>query len=124
MSRQSTALAPKRILAVPICLLLMALSTDPVWCQAISGTAVGTVRDASGAVVGGATVNATNVNTGIAQSTRSGGAGDYTIPNLAPGRYRITAQSKGFATAVVTDAPIQVEQTTRVDFSLSPGQAT
>jgi hypothetical protein len=95
-----------------------------VLAQAISGTAVGIVRDATGATVGDVTVTATNNETGISQSTITSGAGDYTIPNLAPGRYKITAQLKGFATAVVSDAPIQVQQTTRVDFSFSPGQTT
>jgi hypothetical protein len=105
-------------------LFYLVLTANPARAQAISGTAVGTVRDASGAFVSNATVTATNTETGIAQSTVTAGSGDYTIPNLAPGRYKITTQSKGFATAVVPDAPIQVQETTRVDFTLSPGQMT
>ncbi|MBV8831349.1 MAG: carboxypeptidase regulatory-like domain-containing protein, partial [Acidobacteriaceae bacterium] len=109
--------------AISFCFCLV-LSAGSVWAQAITGTAVGTVRDATGAVLSNANVTATNAQTGVAQSTVTTGAGDYTIPNLAPGRYKITAQSKGFATSVSPDVPIQVEQTTRVDFSLSPGQTT
>ena len=109
------------------CLLLLALLavfSSNLLAQAITGTVVGTVRDASGAVVPGATVTATNTNTGIAQSTVCNGSGDYTIPNLAPGTYKITAQSQGFSTAVAEGSIVQVEQTTRVDFSLSPGQTS
>jgi hypothetical protein len=92
--------------------------------QAITGTVVGTIHDASGAVIPGTTITATNNNTGIAQSAVSSDQGDYTIPNVAPGTYKITAQAKGFATAVVIDSPVQVQQTTRVDFTLAPGQTS
>lgn len=107
--------------------VVLGMCALPQWkisAQAITGTVVGTVRDATGAVVPGATVSATNNDTGISQSTLSGGAGDYTVPNLAPGTYKITAQSKGFSTAVAPSSVVQVEQTTRVDFTLSPGQTT
>ena len=105
-------------------LALFALPHDKLSAQAITGTVVGTVRDATSAVVPGAAVTATNNDTGIAQSTVSSGSGDYTIPNLAPGTYKITAQLKGFSTAVAPSNVVQVEQTTRVDFKLSPGQTT
>lgn len=104
--------------------LLFASFTIQALAQATSGTVVGTVRDASGAVVPGAGLTATNIATGISQSASSGSAGDYTIPNLAPGNYKITAQLKGFSTAVVPNGTVQVEQTTRIDFTLSPGQTT
>jgi hypothetical protein len=89
--------------------------------QAIGGTVVGTVRDVTGAVVTGAQVSATNLDTGIVQTAVSGSGGDYTLPNLAPGNYKITAQSKGFSTAISARNTVQVQETTRVDFSLSPG---
>ena len=54
----------------------------------------------------------------------TGGEGDFTLPNLAPGNYKVTAQFKGFSTAVVSSTSVRVEQTARVDFSLSPGATT
>ncbi len=92
--------------------------------QGITGTLVGTVRDATGAVLASATVTATNLDTNIAQSTVTGGEGDYTIPNLPPGRYKLAAQSKGFTTSVVAETVVRVQETTRVDFTLSPGATT
>ena len=103
---------------------LLALSTIKMPGQAITGTLIGTVRDATGAVIAAAHVTATNVQTNIAQSTVSGSGGDYTIPNLSPGRYKVSAQTTGFATFVNTDINLQIQQTTRVDFSLAPGQTT
>ncbi len=92
--------------------------------QAITGTLVGTIRDATGAVIAAAHITATNTQTNVAQSTVSGSAGDYTIPTLPPGRYKVSAQITGFSTAVTSDVNVQIQQTTRVDFSLSPGQTT
>jgi hypothetical protein len=111
----------RKCFMVPALLVLSAASALP---QAITGTLVGTIRDASGGVIDSASVVATNIETNIAQSTLSGAEGDYTIPALPPGRYKVTAQMKGFATSVVPETSVQVQQTTRVDLSLSPGQMT
>ena len=102
----------------------LALSTGVMHGQAITGTLVGTVRDATGAVIPAAQVTATNLDTNVALSTVSGSGGDYTIPTVPPGRYKVSAQITGFATAVNSDVNVQIQQTTRVDFSLSPGQTT
>ncbi|MBV8552512.1 MAG: TonB-dependent receptor [Acidobacteriaceae bacterium] len=104
--------------------VLLIIAAGVTFGQAVSGSVVGTIRDLTGALIPGAQVVATNAQTGISQSTVSGGEGDYTIPNLAPGTYKITAQAKGFATSVVPEANVQVQQTIRVDVSLSPGQTT
>ncbi len=112
---------PPRILFALLASLLTAL---PGYSQAITGTVVGAVRDSSGAMISGAAVTATNTATGISQSTVTGADGNYTIPNLPPGSYNITAQYKGFSTANAANSVIQVQQTTRVDFSLRPGETT
>jgi hypothetical protein len=91
--------------------------------QAITGTVVGTITDVSGAVVEGAKITAKNNATGIALTAVSGAGGNYTIPNVAPGTYDITAQLSGFTTAVAAQNIVRVQETTRVDFSLTPGAA-
>src|SRR5262249_11976250 len=101
------------------CLLLLATST---YAQAISGSIVGTVHDSSGAVVAGTTVSATNIATGIVQTAVSGTEGDYTMPRIAPGEYKVTAKLTGFSTAVMNNIVVRLEQTTRVDFVLAPGE--
>lgn len=105
-------------------LLIFFYSSGTVLAQAISGTVVGAVRDSSGAMVAAATITATNSETGISQATTAGADGGYTIPNLAPGVYKVTAQFQGFTTAVALSTPVRVEQTTRVDFTLSPGETS
>lgn len=92
--------------------------------QAITGTIVGTVQDASGAVIVGAKVTVTNQRTGISSERATDAQGNYVAPYLSPGPYKITAESPGFRTAVVTDNEVQVNVTNRVDFTLGPGAVT
>src|SRR2546425_12793305 len=79
--------------------------------QSITGTVLGTVTDASGAVVSGAKVAAKNVATGVALSTSSNSEGNYTIPNVQPGTYDISAQMDGFNTATASKNVVEVQQT-------------
>ncbi|MGD0901634.1 MAG: TonB-dependent receptor, partial [Terracidiphilus sp.] len=60
------------------------------------GAITGTVMDATGAVIPGATIAATNDATGITTTTTTTGAGDFTFSNLDPGIYTVTVTAKGF----------------------------
>jgi len=64
----------------------------PLHAQAISGDLVGTVTDASGAVVPNATVTATNVATGVRATASSNASGIYRLSNLLPGNYNVSAE--------------------------------
>jgi Carboxypeptidase regulatory-like domain len=80
-------------------LALVLLLPSTTWAQA-TGAIIGTVTDPSGAVIPGAKITATRVETGVSQSTVTSGAGTYTIPNLVVGNYNITAEGQGFKGAV------------------------
>ncbi|MDQ2833970.1 MAG: carboxypeptidase regulatory-like domain-containing protein [Acidobacteriota bacterium] len=72
-------------------------STSSIWAQiAGTGTISGTVADASGAVVAGAQVTATNNGTHLAFTQSTSSAGAYTLTTLPPGDYTVTVQAKGF----------------------------
>ncbi len=101
--------------------LLLALLSSlplPIWAQA-TGTIVGTVADPSGAVIPGAKVTATNVATGVSQSTVTTGAGTYTVPNLVVGTYNIAAEGQGFKPGSANGITLDVTQTRQVDFKLA-----
>ena len=53
-----------------------------LWAQNTTGTILGTVRDASGAVIPGAKVTVTNENTNIPASLLTSSSGDFVVPNL------------------------------------------
>jgi hypothetical protein len=99
---------------------LVATST-PLTAQTIRGALTGTVTDASGAIVPGATVTATNQDTGISDSSVSNAQGSYTFPLVQPGRYQIAAELQGFKKYLRDGVVVEVAQTTRVDISLQVG---
>ena len=78
--------------------LLAILALFSIWAfgQAETGVVNGTVTDKTGAVVVGATVTATSVDTGLVRTTTTKSAGEYTITNLPPHTYDITIDAKGF----------------------------
>jgi hypothetical protein len=89
-----------------------------------AGTIVGTVTDNSGAVVPKASVDVTNIATGVTSHTEASATGNYTVPYLNPGAYRVSVQAKGFGKAVVDNVTLVVDQEVRVDATLKPGQVT
>jgi hypothetical protein len=86
--------------------------------QAVSGDIVGTVTDASKAVVVKATVVAKNVGTGITYTATTGGSGDYRISNLPPGTYDITASATGFAKTTLKNFAVVLNQVLTANFTL------
>lgn len=99
---------------------LLSMSAS-AYAQATTGTIRGTVTDASGGVIVGATVTAKNQSTNVETQTRTTGDGIYSIPNLPPGRYSITVESAGFRRAVITDVLVRLGQDSTVDVVLQPG---
>ena len=79
----------------------------------------GTVRDSSGAVLPGATVEARNVAQGGVATTVSDGSGVYRFPTLAPGRYSVSANLQGFTAARADNIELLLGQIKRVDLALT-----
>ena len=99
------------ILAVSILCILMLGGSFAAWSQATSGDVVGTVVDTSGAAIPSASVTATNTATGVATVVRSGGTGDFHIPNLLPGNYNITASAPSFSTFTLKNFTVTLNST-------------
>lgn len=89
--------------------------------QVSTATITGTVRDPSGAVVGGAALDLRNIDTGVERLSVITSSGTYLIPNVAPGRYTLTVRKEGFATQTIETFSLQVNQTATVDVELSIG---
>ena len=91
--------------------------------SAQAGTAglTGTVKDAQGAVVPGATVTATNQSLGTARTTMSNAEGAYSIPGLQPGDYNVKVELTGFRTFVHEKVELRVDSITPVDAVLQLG---
>jgi Carboxypeptidase regulatory-like domain/TonB dependent receptor-like, beta-barrel len=114
----------KRISArlLMVCLLTFACSAA-AFAQATSQIS-GTVTDASGAVIAGAQITATQTTTGIARSATSDASGVYTLPSLPLGPYRLEVKKEGFTTFVQTGIILQVGSAATVNPILKVGEVT
>src|SRR5260370_10927888 len=92
--------------------------------QAINGTIEGTVSDASGGVLPGVTVTATNTDTGAERSVVTNENGLYRAPLLPLGTYRVVAELQGFKKFEQTGITLSAGQTAVVNVSLGVGQVS
>src|SRR5271170_6450831 len=79
---------------------------------------VGQVRDATDAVVPGATVTITNHETGLKRTALSDDAGRFNFPQLKPGTYSVRAEAQGFSPGQNDDVISGLGQKQSVDFTL------
>ena len=89
--------------------------------QQFRATVTGTVTDAQGGVVPGATVTATNTDTNVTVEAQSNERGVYTIQDLTPGPYKITAALSGFKTYVREGITLRTAETVTVNLPLATG---
>lgn len=88
-----------------------------------SGAIQGTVSDASGAVIPGVNVTATNSATGVKTSRQATAAGVYVLSPLAPGDYSVEAEATGFQRTVHEHVTVDALSTVGLDIRLTVGTA-
>ena len=113
----------KRFGFLPVFLVIL-FSISTVSAQTITGSIYGTVADASGAVVPGATVTVTNISTNEVHSTQSNGSGAYVFPVLNPGTYKATASKSGFETMSQTNLEVAANQNVNASFTMKTGEVS
>lgn len=95
--------------------------TGPLRGQVVGASVGGTVQDASGAPVPGATVVVKNVETGAERKLVSDDAGRYSTPSVSVGRYEITASKQDFESQTRTGIDLVVGEHATIDFQLPVG---
>ena len=101
-------------------LVLLALVTAATgYAQVVGATITGTVRDASGASVGGAMVTVRQDETGATRVLTTGPDGRYAAPSVPVGHYAISAAHDGFQPQQQTGITLVIGQSARIDFVLS-----
>ena len=103
-------------LSVSLAVLLLCLSQF-LPAQTITGTISGDVTDTSGAVVAGATVTVENLGTSQKRTATTTAGGTFVVPDLAIGKYRVTATAEGFKT-ITQIAEVLTGAVTRTGFCL------
>jgi carboxypeptidase family protein len=101
--------------------LFVLISAGSALSQSDRGAIVGTVLDSSGAVVQGATIVATGVDTGAVYKTTSTDTGAYRISDMQLGAYNLTVTATGFKTSEQKGVVVQVNTTSSLDITLQTG---
>jgi len=102
-------------------MLLSIALTGGVLAQTTNATLGGTAADASGALIPGVTVTATNLATGIVSTALTNEAGAYQFASLQTGTYKVQAELPGFQTQVVNNFALGIGQQARLNFTLQVG---
>ena len=108
-------------LRVVLAVLCVSWFAEYTSAQQTLGSINGTVTDASGAVVQGATVKARAVATNLSVSAQTKGDGSFSIADLPIGVYEVTFTKEGFDTALYPQIIVQGNRTTTVNSKLKPG---
>jgi hypothetical protein len=114
----------RRSIDLVFALSFVLLISTAAFAQFDTATVVGTVRDNSGAVVPGATVTLTNLDTGITTTRVSDANGSFEFITVRVGRYKVTAELQGFSTAFADNVQVAVGARQRVELQLTPGSLT
>jgi hypothetical protein len=108
--------------AIVIIVALAALAPESALAQANTGQISGRVTDNSGGVLPGVTVTATQTNTGLVRDTVTNEEGQYTLPALPIGPYKVEVALQGFRTFVRENVTLQVNASLVIDPVLSVGE--
>src|SRR5713101_3672495 len=107
------------VLSLALCLVM------PVLAQNDRASITGRVTDPSGANVVGASVKATNINTGASFEATTNDDGRFVVPSiLQVGQYRVEATKPGFKTAVSDNIELRIGDVREVDLTLQVGATT
>ena len=104
--------------------LAAVLSMPTSRAQALKGTILGTVTDATHGIIAGVQVHITETNTNFSRAEMTNDSGFYAFANLDPGNYRIDIQHPGFRTVVRPGIQLDANSTVRIDLELAPGDVT
>src|SRR5713226_10576176 len=100
---------------------LIALGNGLVFAQGFTAAITGTVKDASGAAVLGATVTVKHLETGLTRAVEVDASGNYSVLSLPVGEYELTAEKMGFQREVRRGIKLVVAQEAVVDLTLQVG---
>ncbi|HEV2576932.1 MAG TPA: TonB-dependent receptor [Acidobacteriaceae bacterium] len=114
----------RRTLAVlPLALCVLAAAPRAL-AQAVTGTIVGTVTDATGAVVPNATVVISLTGQNVSHNTTTNESGNFTEPDLEPGTYSVVITAQGFKKEAYDNIAVLTNTTQRVDAILANGSTS
>ena len=120
MNRRTTS-AIRNLAVVALLALAWGFALLPVaQAQTTGANLIGRVLDKSGAALPGATVTATQKETGLTRTTVTESDGHYRLPSVPVGTYTVTVELNGFATVTVENVRVNVATQREINVDLSP----
>lgn len=120
-------ISPRVLAAVKtaaVATFLLTLLALTAYAQRGRGTVLGTVTDATGAVVPGAIVTITNTATNVVTNAITNDDGNFVAPNLNVGSYTVAATKTGFKKALRSGLTLEVDQRAEINLTLETGAVT
>ena len=121
MSQLIRQSARQRLLMASAVLFAASIAVAPAHAQILYGSIVGTVTDAQGAHVPGATVTIVSKETNLTRDTVTDSEGNYNLTNVLAGSYDVKVSLTGFRETVRASVPVTIGQISRVDMALQVG---
>jgi carboxypeptidase family protein len=103
---------------VTLGLTILALAISAL-AQSNKGTIVGTVKDPNDALVANARIKVTSAKTGEVRTADTSDEGTYTVTNLEPGKYNVTADATGFQTVAIEGVEVETNARLPLDLKFS-----
>ncbi len=100
---------------------LLVLSATGLWAQGDRGIITGVVKDASGAVIPGVQVTAVHQDTNTNFRAETTASGDFTVPALPVGQYKVRVEHSGFKTQIADNVLVDPGATVRLDLVMEVG---
>jgi hypothetical protein len=88
-------------------------TSGPLFAQSGVGAISGVIHDPSGAVIPTVKITVTNTATNVSLTVITGEAGDFTVPNLPVGEYRVRVEKEGFKPVAVEHIPVNASTDVR-----------
>ena len=114
----------RKLSRIAVTLIALLCGAVNLVAQVDAGAVLGTVKDASGAIIPGVKITLTNDDTGAAQVATSGSNGEYIFAPVKIGTYSLAAEFKGFKRVEHPHVSVEVQQRVAVNFVLPPGEMT
>jgi hypothetical protein len=100
------------------------IGSSAAWAQFETGSITGTVRDNSGGVLPGVTINLRNLDTGVQQVAVTNESGGFEFFTLRVGRYEVKGDLQGFAETTIASVELTIGARQRADFVMSVAGVT
>jgi len=113
----------KRVSQAVLLLILAFFTGASAFAQATSGNLVGTVKDATGSLIPGATITVTAESTKVTTKVTAGSNGEFTVGNLLPDTYDVVAEAAGFSKFDLKGVLVELNKSSTITLTLAPGTA-